>query len=446
MKKIILLIVIAIIALLPLIGNKVIESAIDEKVKAVSANGVKVQNSSTDSGYFSTSKHYEFVIGDSDKLISYLNQYSDKQIPAYISLMLKGMHIGLDMSYSNMLFNDSVELDIYPLSLADKAAMDLEKEDKDLYKYITNFLKIKGLLYHLNYNLSSEDFNGYIKDIDEEYTSKDGTKTKLLMKNIIYSGNGSLMHPSQMDSTLQKIVIQSVNKKEAFDLVVENVTSSSNFKTKTTYFSKANIEKVEFKTHNKESAEVYLNDLKFALDADTQSSKAKFSSKSSFKELSFKTSKENISLYDFNYDVNLKEINKEGFEELSGLLEKARTEVTPELQMKISNTMFAILLNGLVLDVKDISLGKVSKGSLKSVDAFSINALATLKAGSKQELVKNISLDAFVKISKDFFKMMNKELPASMIAGGFAKELGKDYVFDIKFKDSKLTVNGKDIK
>jgi len=455
MKKIILLIVVLAVALLPLIGNKVIKATLDEKVKILTSNGVEVKASTQDASYLRTSMHYEFVVSDSQKYITYMNQYADQQIPSYVNMMLEGMHIGMDLSYSNILFNDSLEIDIYPLTLANKASLDLQKNDKEFYEYISNFLKIKGLLYHLNYDLSSESFDGYIKDIDEEYTFKDATDTKLIMKNMVFSGKGSLFHPSQIDSSLQKITMSSIGKKETLDLELENITSSATFRTKTTYSTKANVENMKMKTKGLESSEVYLKDLNFVLSADTQSKKAKFNGASSFKELTFKTASSNISLFDFNYDVGLTDIDKDAFEELRDLLSKAKTDLSPELQNKISNAMFNIISKGFILNIKDISVDKISKDSLSASDAFSIKALLSIKPDTNAvknintrpaEFLKNITLDALMKISKDFFRMMNKEVPVSMLAGGFAKEVGNDYVFDVKFKDSKLNVNGKAIK
>ena len=455
MKKIILLIVIVAIALLPLIGNKVIQSTLDEKIEIISSNGVEVNSTQTDSSYLTTSMHLEFVVNDSDKFIIYLNKYSDNQIPSYVNMMLEGMHIGMDISYSNMLFNDSLEIDIYPLTLADKTAMDLQKEDIEFYEYISNFLKIKGLLYHLNYDLSSENFDGYVKDIDEEYTFKDGTNTKLVINKILYSGEGSLFHPSQVASSLGSMIVKSVGNEETLDLLVQDIKSSSTFKTKTTYTTTASINNIELKIKGVNSAQLNLKDLIVDLLSDTESKKAKFSGTSSFKELSFKTATSDISLFDFNYDVKLSDIDKIAFEELRKLLVKSQTNLSPQLQNKISISMINLLSKGLVLDVKDISIGKIAKDSEKAVDAFSLKSLLTVKedanivkniAANPSAFLKNITIDAYMKISKDFFKMMNKEVPLSMIAGGFAKEVGNNYIFDVKFKDSKLNVNGKAIK
>ncbi len=43
------------------------------------------------------------------------------------------------------------------------------------------------------------------------------------------------------------------------------------------------------------------------------------------------------------------------------------------------------------------------------------------------------------------FALVNKEAPISEMASKFAKEEGDKLVFEIKFIDSKLTVNGKKI-
>lgn len=449
-----MLIVVAII-ILPLIGNQLIQSTLNEKIEMLSSNGVAVKTKTTDSGYFRTNMHFEFVLQDSQKYISYMNQYADGQIPSYADMMLKGMHVGMDLSYSNILFDDSVEIDIYPLTLADKTMLDLEKKDKDFYAYISNFLKIKGLLYHLNYDLSTDNFDGYIKDIDEEYTFKDKANTKLIMKKMIFSGTGSLFHPSKMDSSLEKLVFNSTANNEIMDFIASGISTSSSFKTKTTYITKANVQNIELKTKGLKSAEFYLKNLNLDLFADTESKKAKFAAKSSFKELSLNATGSDFSLSDFNYDVNIDEVDKDAFENLRALLSQAQTNLTAQLQSELSNAMFNLLSKGLVLDIKDISIGDISKDSIKADDAFSIKALLSIKADTDMlknintnpaKFVQNINLDAFMKISKKFFTLMNKEVPVSMIAGGFAKEIGNDFVFDIKFKDSKLNVNGKALK
>jgi len=454
MKKI-LLFVVLIAAILPLIGNKLIQSTLDEKIKLLSSNGVEVQETTLNSGYFTTSMHYEFIVKDSKKYITYMNQYADKQIPAYVNMMIEGMHVGLDLEYSNILFNDSVDIDIYPLTLSNKTATKLQKEDKEFYEYLSNFLKLKGLLYHIDYDVSSENFSGYIKDIDEEHTFKDTTHVKVVMNNMLFNGSGPLFHPNEMDTTLEEIIINSKDAKSTLDLAVKNVKSSSIFKTKTTYFTKASVAKLDLKTKTTQEAEVHLKELNLALSSDTQTDKANFGSKSSFKELIFDTHTSDIALYGFNYVVDLKDLDKKSFEELSALLPKLQNNSSKELQEKASDLMLNIIAKGFVLDLKDISLDKISMDSKKPVDAFSLKALLNIKENEKSinktkispaQIAKNTNLDALMKISKNFFKMMNKEIPVSMLAGGFAKEVKSDYVFDVKFKDSKLMVNGKVIK
>ena len=452
--KILLLVIVIAVVVLPLVGNKVIENVLEEKVSILTSNGIEIKKTSSDSSYFSTNKHYEFAVNDSKKFTTYLNQYNNKQLPSYVDMMLQGMVVGFDLTYSNVLFSDTVKLDIYPITLSDEMTKNLKKGDKDFYKFITDFVKIKGLLYHVNYDLGSEDFNGYIKDIDEEYISKDSSKIKLLLKNMNYSGNGSLIHPYIIDSSIEKILVISNTKNEKLNFNVENVKATSNFKTKTTYSTLASISILELDTQElQNSSHVLLSDAKFDLSTDTQGEKAKFNSKTFFKKLVLKTSASDLIIKGFNYDISLKDIDKNVFEELSRLLEEAQTDLSQDLQLKISNSMITLFSKGLHLDIKDVSIDKLSKDNSAEVDAFSFRASLDidaddklLKAPKATAFMKNIKLDALIKISKDFFKMMNQELPVSMLASGFAKEVKNDYVFDIKFQDSKLKVNGKVIR
>ena len=48
-----------------------------------------------------------------------------------------------------------------------------------------------------------------------------------------------------------------------------------------------------------------------------------------------------------------------------------------------------------------------------------------------------------IKISKDFYALMNKEVPLTTLAGGFAKIVEENYVFEINYVDGHLSVNDK---
>ena len=67
MKKIGIFILVAVLvaAALPIIGNKLIENSLDDRLTTLSSYGLEVSKAETDSSYLSTKKHFEFLLKDS---------------------------------------------------------------------------------------------------------------------------------------------------------------------------------------------------------------------------------------------------------------------------------------------------------------------------------------------------------------------------------------------
>jgi hypothetical protein len=457
MKKLLLILLASLVALaiLPLIGNKVVESALGQKLVLMQQNGVGVESTTADKSYFSTKKHFELVVTDSKKFTRYLSNFSDKQIPSYVDMMLDGMHVGMDLEYSNLLFNDAIHIDIYPKTFSKKTEENLKTNDKDFYEYVKNFLKIKGLLYHVDYSITSETFKGYIKDIDEEYKFKDGTDTKFVLSGATYSGAGPLFHPSKLDSDIKRITLHSKANTESLDFKVLNIKSKSKFKTKTAYSTTASIDEVLFETGGLQTAYLLLKDLDFDFSVDTKDDKAEFYAQNSIDKLTINTTNSNLAISKFNYDVRLKDVDNPTFLKLQSLLADAKTNINQQLQQEISDTMIELVAKGFTLHVEDISVDKIAKDNKAEVDAFTFNALLKVKEDAKliqdikvsqNALIKNIDLVASLKVAKEFFVLLNRDIPAGMIADGFAKVVGKDYVFDVELKNSQLKINDKIIK
>ncbi|MCD6190515.1 MAG: hypothetical protein J7K14_03115 [Sulfurimonas sp.] len=120
LKKFIIFIVVAVIlaAALPIIGNKLVQNRLEDRLTTLSSYGLEVSKAETESSYLSTKKHFEFLLRDADKFVEYLNKYSDQQIPPYVNAAFEGVLIGADVEYSNIPMSKAVSVDIYPLSLS----------------------------------------------------------------------------------------------------------------------------------------------------------------------------------------------------------------------------------------------------------------------------------------------------------------------------------------
>lgn len=245
MKKIIIFIVVAVIlaAVLPIIGNKLVENSLDDRLTTLSSYGLEVSKAETDSSYLSTKKHFEFLLRDADKFVAYLNKYSDQQIPPYVNAAFEGVLIGADIEYSNIPLSKAVTINIYPLSLSKNMMSSIKEDDLDFYNYLEKFLHSKGVLYHINYNIVSEDFDGYIQDIQESHTLKDGTKLSLNLLSATFSGNGELIAPNSIISNIQTINMEIDSAKTKVTFSLDGFSSSSSFESRSTYISGGKLKK-----------------------------------------------------------------------------------------------------------------------------------------------------------------------------------------------------------
>ncbi|OIP53245.1 MAG: hypothetical protein AUK54_09470 [Helicobacteraceae bacterium CG2_30_36_10] len=456
MKKILafLAIVVVAIALLPMLGNKLAQNELDNRIEVLVSYGVEVSNSTIQESYLNTKKHYEFLVKDTEKFMKYLSQFSDAQLPPYVHAMVDGILVGVDVTYSNFPINDGVYVDIYPLSLSKKMMQDLEKNDLNFYRYIKNLLQNKGVLYHINYNVVNNSFNGYIKDIKEAYVLEDNSKVRVELLNASYEGNGILMAPQRLATKIDSIKLSVINANEEVNVVLKEFSSSSNFESQSTYASGAKLKEIEFsvKGTGTEDAVIKTNDLHINISSNTQADKAEYNMKTSFKELNIIAKASALQATDFNCDIFLTNVDKQSMQNLRVLLSEAKGSVSPELEEKIQKSVVNIISKGLTLTIADLSLAEIALQNAQKVKGFSLKAKLDLKedADVAQKiqnaplmLIQNINLDAKFKFSKALFALINEQAPVSVFANAYAKEEGKELVFDINFTQGELRVNGK---
>jgi len=456
MKKIIafLVLVVIVIALLPIVGNKLVEGELSNRVEVLVSYGVEVSQSSTESSYLNTKKHYEFVVEDTEKFMQYLSQFADAQLPPYIDAMVDGIRIGVDVEYSNFPISDGIFLDIYPLTLSKNMMQNLKKEDINFYTYIENLLQNRGVLYHLNYNVVNSGFKGYIKDIKEEYVLKEKTKITLELLDASFEGNGVLVAPDRLSSRVGTIKFTVTNENEKFNVELKEFTSSSTFESQSTYASGAKLQSMEFVitgTGTKD-AKLKLDELHVNASANTQGETAEYNLKTSFKALDIVAKTSTFQAADFNYDISLSGVDKKSVEELRVLFSQAKVSLSPDLEEKIQKSVVNIISKGLTFFIADFSLAQVGLDNVPMVKGFNLKSKLDIKADADLAqklqnapllLVQNIDLDATFKFSKALFALLNKKAPLSSIANNYAKEEGEDFVFDIKFVQGELTVNDK---
>jgi hypothetical protein len=428
MKKILvaLLVIITVITLLPIVGNSVAEEVLKTRVALLTSNGLELKNNTTESSYLNTKKHYEFLLSDAPNFIEHLTQSSEAQIPPYIDVMISGVVVGVDLEYSNFPLSSRVIVDIYPLTLPTNTTDELKKENMPFYTYIDKLLQGKGVLYHINYYIADELFDGYIKDIDEEYMFDNGSKMSVKLSNATYYGSGHLIAPKTLQTSISKIIIKADESGEGITFEMHDLTSSSTFESQRTYVSGAAMKSMSILIGQEKSSNVRasIDDMKINISSNTQG----------------------------NNDISLDGLEKDSYEEFRKLTSHADANYSPELEEKLKESVIKLLSKGLSLSVADMSIKKIAVEDRKPIDGFSIMAKMVLKedvdlakklTSSPMSISENINLASTIKFSKEFYTLVNKEVPITGMANSLAKEDGNNIVFEIKLNDGKLSVNEK---
>lgn len=455
MKKIVLLALGAIIVLaaLPIIGNQFVEKNIDESVLELKSYGLGVEKSQTQSSYLNTKKHFEFLLKDADNFVAYLNKYANKQIPPYVNAALEGVLIGADVEYSNIPFTKAISVDIYPLSVSPTLAKSMQEKDLHFYEALKKFLQSKGVLYHMNYNVMSEDFDGYIKDIKENYTLEDATKISFILQGATFEGQGKLLAPTRLNSKIQKIDMKMKNDNATINFILSQLHGSSNFESQGTYLSSIDLANLDMLVDApNDNIVLQASNFKVNIASNDQGKKAELNTKSTLKHLELQSQKITFDMKDISYDVAVNGLDKDILENIRILLNRANQQPSLALREDILNESIKLFSKGLELKVADLSFKKLLINKTQDLDGLSLKMDMHLKEdpnlASKLKLsplllAQNVDLDLKLKLSKSIYK--NLTAGSRMAAGlqSYAKEEGDNMIFNVLFKDGKLTMNGK---
>ena len=456
MKKIIILFttLLLLLAALPIIGNKYTQNILESKIADLKTNGIGISNEKSDSSYLNSSKHYEFYVEDMDKFLEYLSHFSTEQLPPYVDAIVDGVLVGADLEYSNFPFMKDVSVDIYPLSISKKMKEGLKKEDAAFSRYIDSFLESKGILYHLNYNIVSEDFNGYIKDIKEKYTFKDSAEISFNLTNALFHGNGKLIAPNLLISTVKNISLDVKKKSESLSVHLNGFNHSSNFESQSTYLTAFGLKAMEIigVTQANDKIVIKATDIKADISSNTQSNFGEIFTKSSLKNLEILSKEMNFKASGFNYDLSLHNMDKDALEELRIVVSKAQNITSILLEEKLRHSMISLFSKGFKLKVADLSLSSIVLNDTQNLDSVKIQASVDIKAdknlGQKVSyapmlIVSNIDTDLKIKLSKKIFAYVNQSLPMVGMLKRYAKEEGSNLVYEISFKNGEFKINGK---
>lgn len=448
MKKSILIVLglLVLIALLPVVGNSFMQSRIDERVVQLETFGLTTSKDTTYSSYLNTSRHFEFLLKDTHKFLEYIKQYPNKQIPAYIERLLSDSLVGVDVEYSNLPFAKVFTIEIYPLSLSKEAQNFIASSDLEFSRFVEDFLKSKGILYHIEYNLLNDDFKGYIKDIDEKFTLKDEIALEIKLHNAVFKGNGKVLAPTKFDSKIKELYLNIKHDSSALHVSCEKFNTKSNFESKNSYLTTAEIKKAVLELSGTQSdINLSMEKLKQSSSSNDLGEKIKLNSKVSVKEIEYKSNDDSFLLNKLSLDIALRALDKKSYKELLNSFDEER-----ELQ----NKGVELLSKGIILEIAEFSLKNIERENTQNLKGFNMNSKLTIKEDSallqKVQLspllaISNINLMSRIELSKELYMELLNLQPFVAVLTPYAKELGDSYIFDMSFLDSQMLINGKSL-
>ncbi len=459
MKKTSLIIVallLVAIAILPVVGNKYMQSSVEEALKNADAHGLKLLTSKTDESYLNTKKHFEFVIEDSSEFVAYINSHAHTQMPAQTQSELDGTVIGFDVSYSNIPFAKSVHFALYPLKLSKVVSDELKTEDIGFYNHLAEFLKNKGLFYYGEYNLINSEFKSYLKDIDDHYTLQNSSDVNITVKGASFNGEGDILVPEKLVTRVKTIHFMAAQKEAYAKLFLENFQTNNHFVSWSDYTNEAAFDSMEFAVVGTgDDISIDIEAFKTSSNAVKKAKHVEMYSKSSVKNIKLVSKQLNLVATNLKTDVSVTDVALEPFERLSAFMTDTSSTNMMMQQQVLQEDILAILAEGMQIKINDISLENLTLNDTKKFGGFKLNLDFKVKKDAdvakkmKQSpllFLSNIEMDSKMTLSKPFYSLLLQSSPMAQQLNAYAKEDHGNVVFDVTLHNAKLQVNGKTLK
>lgn len=495
MKKLLIFFVLLaiLVGVSPIIGNKIVEHYVEQEIVEVRKNGITLDFKSEEPGYLYTSRQYEFVLSDVDAFARYLTEYGAGMLPPYTGELLKSIVFRLDMKYNNIPFLEPISIDIYPMYLSDGILSRFEGKGNVFFDEFRRFITRQGILYHIDYDLLSENYKGHITNIDYKERNYNGSNVILTLHNAIFNGTGSFSAPKSLQTDVEKILIQTGDRSKEVSLEINKFSSKSSVKvsdkaeemydkSKEVYektkdmYNKSDIpehinkikdqtedtardmyntsikmQSMFFNTKDKnEDTSVEAENVDVDISSEEGEKKSKNRSYFFFESLNLKSNKDAVSMSHVVYESSLSEIDTVSLKKMQSLLAKLKTSPSADIINDLKVSGINLLSHGVKLQVPELSVQNIhfkgeDLGGFKLVSAFYVKEdedLAAKMLFSPFFIVQNLDFKVHLKVSKKIYAKFIEEVPFALVALAATKQTANELVYDISYMGGDLKING----
>ena len=386
-------------------------------------------------------EHFVLTFDDPQKIMTFFKKQGS-EIALEDAQALIGIKLGVDLAYLNDTYS-ALSVDIYPLNLptAINNAAANNDADKALVTHLNTMLKQKALLVHVDFNKMLSSFKGFIKDIDETYTTEKAIT--MTLKGATFEGEINDDRITKLSQVLQTIQL---TLGDDLTLALSGLKSDYALTGKTLYNSNYDYSVETIKVSGKHENETFSALLKqiegsnkTSVANNLASNKMKFFTKRI--EVEENSEKTNLTDVTFSFDIANLDMS------ILGQFE----EVDIENETETNRLIQALISKGITMEIPLFEVKKLDYLG-ENIDGFALTStfevnkdanFAGIQANPFSAL-DAINTKTTLTLSDALFNLIAKDPRAMMLAMLIQpKVVNGKKVYEVEIKDGKLTVNGK---
>jgi hypothetical protein len=330
-------------------------------------------------------------------------------------------------------------MELYPKAIPNSAVATLKLEDPKLLSKIEKIINNKTLLIHIDFNKILTGFKGYLKDINETFEAEDKTSMQLLTKNITFEGS---IKDEKLKSLTQNIENISLLVNKDLNLTLSSLEANYILDTNSNYNTHSSYKLKEIMVNAKDILSLNISNINGTSITSLKKKLLDSSIKGSIEDIYYKKHQKKYRFKKSTYNMELNKLDIEAFEQL----QKVNTE-NHNIVNKLSQK---ILSKGLELNISKLSSSEVFLNN-QNMGNFNIKAYASInksfKIKNNQEnifkLLKALNIKTHIVASSGLFSTLVEDPSVLLVLMLFPpKEKNGQKIYDISYKNGKLTVNG----
>ena len=412
-----------------------IKSQVNNELLALEQHGFKIEERHTQK----SEEHFIISFENAAQITSFLQKTGTK-IKQEDTEALIGLKIGVDLKYLNNAYS-ALSVDMYPLTLPQSITQaNTNSKDKVFIAHLSDMLKRKAILLHIDFNKLLSSFKGSLKNIHEVVQSEKITTFDL--KGNTFQGD---INKNTISQLTQKVEIASIKVANELTFNANGLSSSYQITGMTPYdsHSEYRIKRIDISGKAKQSTYTFTMDTLYS-KAESKINNGLIQSNidSSIKEINSEFNHQKNQLKELTFNFNIDNLNMAALQALNKLDMNNTLEKRKLLQ--------DIFSKGVTMNISPFKVKQLILNS-KKMEGFTVESHLDISKSTQiekieanpLELLNIINSKTKVTLSPELFSFIAKD-PRAMLLLMVLKpqEVNQQKVFEVELKNGKLTVNG----